>query len=81
MQIGIGRREARDFKRGVGQALRPLDMVPVDFEICAEAQAMRRSGTEDAGEVDEAYFIAACGEAEVGPHDEPVALGVFDLEA
>src|SRR6185437_10170012 len=78
MEVGNRRSELCDFQRGMRQTLSPLDLVPVNFEVCAQAEAVRHAGVKDSSEIDEADFVSSGGEAQIWFYDTPVSMSVFD---
>src|SRR5580658_4416342 len=81
VQVGRLRREMCETCGRIRQALRPLDLVPVDFKIRAQPQLMRNPWMEEAGEIDETGFVAARGHSEIGSRDFPTAATVGNLKA
>ena len=81
MQVGRRRIDVRDFQGSVGQAARPLNLVPVDFEVGAKPEFARRSLSEDAGQVNKADLVAPGGEAEIRVRYGPFAVAIGDFEA
>ena len=81
MKIGQRRIQARDLEPRIGQALRPLDGIPIDLEVCSQAQFVRCAGQKDILQVDEAGLLAARREAQVRPGGAPSAVPIRHFEA
>jgi len=73
--------QASYFERTVCQAARPLNLIPVDFEVCTEAKFVRNSGAKDSGEIDEASLLSSGGETKIGAHHNPPAVWAWNLKA
>ncbi len=65
----------------LGQALGPLYLIPIDFEVSAQAQFMRGAGQEDVLQIDEAGFLTAGRETEICLGGAPSAVTVRNFEA
>ncbi len=81
MKICQRRIQARDLEPGVGQALRPLDGIPIDLQVGSQAQLARRAGQKDIFQVDEAGLLPARRKAQVCLGGTPSAVPVGDFKA
>ena len=83
VQIGDCRIQSRFLQRRVRRALRPVDGVPVNFQIRAQPHPARRSGAEDIGQIEQDRLLAARGKAQVVLRRDPAAaaVGHFDAHA
>ena len=61
--------------------MRPLDAVPINFQIRSEAHAARRSGPKDIRQIEENGFLAARGKAEIVLRCDPAAVAVRNFDA
>ena len=81
VQVGHRRIESHLFQWRIGHTLRPLDRVPINFQVRAQAHAARRSGTKDVGQIEQNRFLAARGKTEIVLRRDPAAVAVGHFEA
>src|ERR1700722_7164829 len=63
------------------RALRPLNAIPVDFQICADAHLARSSGPKDVGQIEENRLLPARRKTQIVLRGNPSAATVGDFQA
>src|SRR5579883_519771 len=81
VQVGCCRSKPRNLQLSLRQAFRPLNFVPVDFEIRAQTCFALRSWNEDVCQIDEAGFIASRRKAKIWFNDLPAAMSIRNFKA
>ena len=81
MQIGHRRIQSCFFQGSIRRALRPVNRVPINFEIRAQSHLARRSGTKDIGQIEQNRLLAACRKTQVVLRRDPAAAAVGHFNA